>query len=142
MSNSKETSADKTLTVPQREALEAIRGGNVFPGRRYSNSIEALKRRGLVRFDDKRGGYVAVCPKVNVPRVEVQGRAVVERDGDRLLVMFPDGEIVSRPDARAAEIVIKRWFKARAVDDAINAGLIEWRDGIKPPCSHNTETSK
>lgn len=73
------------------------------------------------------------CGATAKPRVELQGKAVVERDGDALLVMLPDGEIVPRPTARAADILIRRWFKARALDVAINVGLTEWRDGIRPP---------
>lgn len=64
--------------------------------------------------------------------VELQGKAIVERDGPDLIVMLPDGEVKFASDATHAEKIAKRWFHEHSID-AINVGLIEWRHGLAPP---------
>lgn len=84
------------------------------------------------------------------PRVNVQGKVVVERCQDcgdcqewlldppsanacrSLLVMLPDGSISRARSPASAYRVARQWF-ARHTREAINVGRIEWRHGVLPP---------
>jgi len=68
------------------------------------------------------------------PKVEIQGKAIVEPDEDSgYLVMFPGGDIWRAKNKREAVARIKRWFKQNMKGkDAIGVGKIEWRN-CNPP---------
>lgn len=61
------------------------------------------------------------------PKVNKQGTAVVERDGDWFLVMFPNGNVESFKTKEAVEKRLKSWFWIHNDPNAIGVGLIEWR---------------
>jgi len=65
---------------------------------------------------------------MTAPRVNVQGKAVVERgEAGELLVMLPDGTIVTAPTRAHAERIVRKWCERTAAADAVNACVIDWR---------------
>ena len=72
------------------------------------------------------------------PPVRIQGRAIVESDGDGgFLLMTPDGQVEWAPDRAGALRKLKKWAKADADDEAINALVTEWR--VPMPEGENDE---
>lgn len=62
-----------------------------------------------------------------------QGKVVIERDGTRYLVMFPDGAVESFTNKAQIYNAAKKWFKDNLRTGAkMGVGEIEWRHGIKP----------
>jgi hypothetical protein len=85
------------------------------------------------------------------PRVNVQGKAVVERCGEcaacqewmllassappctYLLVMMPDGSVQHAGTERKAFRAIQRWCAENMDEGAFNVATVEWRQGTCPP---------
>lgn len=62
------------------------------------------------------------------PEVVRQGKVVVERDDEGLLIMLPDGQIEWARNRRAATKLIKVFFeKSLGEGCKIGVGAIEWR---------------
>jgi hypothetical protein len=61
------------------------------------------------------------------PKVNVQGKVIIEYSEGDFLLMFPDGRIEVRGNWKAAKRCAQLMFKREAVD-AINVGFIEWRN--------------
>jgi hypothetical protein len=63
------------------------------------------------------------------PKVQDQGKVIAEWDaeGERWLVMYPDGRIESYKDKRTVERRAKRYFWIHNDPTKIGVGKIEWR---------------
>jgi hypothetical protein len=56
-----------------------------------------------------------------------QGRVLVQREGKKIVVRFPNGSKRAFNSARRAERAAKDWFRRRAPRDCAGLGEIEWR---------------
>lgn len=56
--------------------------------------------------------------------MEKLGKVVVEKDGEALIAMFPDGTVRAFADARRLERAAKKWFEKHTAKASI--GEIEW----------------
>ena len=63
------------------------------------------------------------------PRIQSQGKIVMELDGPGWLMMTPDGEVTHQPNKASAEKAAKEWFSEHCPVDpsGIGIGRIEWR---------------
>lgn len=61
------------------------------------------------------------------PKVEYQGKVVVDACYGGYFFMLPDGQVGERQTAAEVEKLAKAWFKKHAPHNAIGVGKIEWR---------------
>lgn len=62
------------------------------------------------------------------PEVIQQGKAIVERDDEGLLIMLPDGQIEWARSKKGAEKLIKSFFKKHLGEGfKVGVGTVEWR---------------
>ena len=60
-------------------------------------------------------------------RLVDQGRVVVEREGGKIAVHYPNGSSRAFNSARRAERAARDWFRRRAPRGGAGLGEIEWR---------------
>jgi hypothetical protein len=72
--------------------------------------------------------------EVRPPKVEMQGRAIVEPgEGGGYIVMLPNGAVRIRATPTACLKVIREYSRTHGSKYAIRALTVEWRDGAEPP---------